>query len=95
MIGSTTALATIGRANQASNLGVTGALPSNWASRADGGALGPNEGVDLVNVNQLTRITALILVTGSGDLTLRANSEIAVTNTRVSAGTVARYTRLS
>lgn len=95
MIGSTTALATIGRANAASNLGVTGALPSLWSARTDNAVLGPNEGVDLVDVNQMTRITAQILVTGSGDLTLRANSEIAATATRVMAGTTARYTRLS
>lgn len=95
MVGSTTALATIGRASQASNLGVTGALPSTWSARADNTPLGPNEGVDTVNVNQVTRITAWILVTGSGNLTLQANSEIASTVTRVMAGTVARYTRLS
>ena len=63
--------------------------------RTDGGTLGPNEGVDLVNVNQTTEITAQLLVTGSGDLLLRANSEIATTNTRIMAGTFARYTRLS
>lgn len=95
MVGSTTALATIGRASQSSIVAVTGMLPSNFTSRADAGPLGPNEGVDTVNVNQMTRITALILVTGSGDLLLRANSEIATTNTRVMAGTTARYTRLS
>ena len=96
MVGSSTSLATVGIANQAnSGIGVSGGLPSNWTARSDGAALGPNSGVDLVNVNQLTRITALILVTGTGDLTLRANSEIASTVTRVCAGTVARYTRLS
>lgn len=95
MTSSTTALATVGIAKQASNLSVAGSLPSNWSVRSDGGTLGPNDGVDIVNVNQVTRITAWILVTGSGDLTLRANSEVAATATRVMAGTVARYTRLS
>lgn len=95
MTSSTTALATVGSANQASNIGVTGGLPSNWSARIDNAVLGPNSGVDTIDVNQLTRITALILVTGTGDLTLRANSEIASTTTRVMAGTIARYTRLS
>lgn len=95
MTASATALATVGIAKQASNIGVTGGLPSTWGVRSDAAALGPNDGVDIVNVNQLTRITGLLLVTGSGDLLLRANSEVAATITRVAAGTVARYTRLS
>lgn len=97
MLGSTTALATVGIAKQAASSDNSGAglLPSNYGNRADNTALGPNVGVDVINVNQLTRITGLLLVTASGNLTLKANSEIASTITRVCAGTTARYTRLS
>lgn len=92
---SATALATVGVAMQAANLGVAGSLPSNWASRTNPAVLGPNAGVDVINVDQLSRITGIILVTASGDMLLRANSEVASTATRICAGTTARYTRLS
>jgi len=92
---SATALATVGIAKQASNIGVTGGLPSTWGVRSNTGTLGPNDGVDIIDVNQFTRITALLLVTVSGNLLLQANSEVASTITRVCAGTTARYTRLS
>jgi hypothetical protein len=97
MTASSTALATVGISNQAAPSANSGAglLPSNYSGRTDASVLGPNTGVDIVNVNQLSRITGLLLVTGTGDLLLRANSEIASTVTRVSAGTTARYTRLS
>ena len=94
-IGSTTALATVGISHQTTDEGVVGNLPSVWAANADAGALGPNAGVTTATSVQFTYITALLLVTGSGDLLLRANSEIASTVTRVKAGTTARYTRLS
>jgi hypothetical protein len=94
-LASTTALATVGIFDQAPTTAVTGKLPSVWTVRSDGGALGPNDGVVATNVNCLTYITALFLVTVSGDLLLRANSEVASTITRVCAGTNARYTRLS
>lgn len=97
MTASTTALATVGISNQAAPSANSGAglLPSNYSGRTDASVLGPNTGVDIVNVNQLTRITGLLLVTGTGNLLLQANSEIASTVTRVCAGTTARYTRLS
>jgi hypothetical protein len=97
MTASTTALATGGISNQAAPSANSGAglLPSNYSGRTDASVLGPNTGVDIINVNQLTRITGLLLVTGTGNLILQANSEIASTVTRVSAGTTARYTRLS
>lgn len=93
---STTALATVGIADQDSPTAAgTGWLPSNWAVRADATDLGPNAGVDTINVNQMSRIFGLCLVTGTGSLVLKAKSEIAATVTRVCAGTTARYTRLS
>lgn len=95
MVGSTTSLATVGVASQASAQGVTGALPSNWSVRSEAAAMGPSAGVDVINVNQYTRITGLLLVTAVGNLLLRANSEIASTITRVCAGTMASYARLS
>jgi len=93
---SATALATVGVADQDSptSAGV-GWLPSNWSVRADNTALGPNAGVDTINVNQLTYIDGLLLVTASGNLVLQAASEVASTVTRVSQGTYAVYTRLS
>ncbi len=94
-LASTTALATVGIFDQQPVTAITGKLPSVWATRTDGGALGPSAGVVAVDVNCLTYITALLLVTVSGDLLLQANSEIAATATRVMAGTTARYTRLS
>ncbi len=94
-LASSTALATVGIFDQQPTTAVTGKLPSVWATRTNGGALGPNDGVVAINVNEMTYITALLLVTVSGDLLLRANSEIASTITRVCAGTTARYTRLS
>ena len=94
-IGSTTALATVGISHQTTDEGVVGNLPSVWAANADGGSLGPNAGVTTVDSVQFSWIKALLLVTVSGDLLLRANSEIASTITRVLAGTCARYTRLS
>lgn len=95
MTASATALATVGIAKQASNIGVTGGLPSTWGVRSDAADLGPNDGVDIINVNQLSRVTGLLLVTASGDLAFRAKSEVAATITRVAAGSTARYTRLS
>ena len=94
-LASTTALATVGIFDQQPTTAATGKLPSVWATRTNGGALGPNEGVVAANVNCLTYITAVFLVTVSGDLLLRANSQIVDTITHVNAGTVARYTRLS
>jgi hypothetical protein len=97
MMGSTTALATVGISNQAlasANSGA-GTLPSNYSARNDAATLGPNTGVDTINVNQYSRISGLTLVTASGNLLLQANSEIASTITRVCAGTTARYTKLS
>lgn len=96
MVSSQTALATVGIADQDSGTAApAGWLPSNWSVRADATDLGPNEGVDTINVNQFTRITGLLLVTASGNLVLQAKSQIASTITRVVAGTTARYTRLS
>lgn len=95
MTASATALATVGIAKQASNVGVTGGLPSTWSVRSDAADLGPNDGVDIINVNQFSRVSGLSLVTGTGDLAFRAKSEVASTITRVCAGTTARYTRLS
>lgn len=94
-IGSTTALATVGVSHQTADEGVVGNLPSVWAANADGASLGPNAGVTTADSVQFSRIVVLLKVTGSGDLLLRANSEIASTITRVKAGTTARYTRLS
>jgi hypothetical protein len=96
MVGSSTSLATVGVANQANSaISTSGGLPSNWTARSDAADLGPNAGVDVINVNQFSRVTGLLLVTASGDLALRAKSEIVSTTTRVVAGTTARYTRLS
>jgi hypothetical protein len=94
-LASSTALATVGIFDQAPTTAVTGKLPSVWAVRSNNTALGPNDGVVAINVNCLTYITALFLVTVSGNLLLQANSEVASTITRVCAGTTARYTRLS
>ncbi len=94
-LASATALATVGIFDQQPTTAVTGKLPSVWATRTKGGALGPNDGVVAINVNEMTYITAILLVTVSGDLILQANSEIAATITRVCAGTTAKYTRLS
>jgi len=95
IVSSTTALATTGVMDNEPSTLVVGFLPSNWSRRANNVALGPNAGVRVADVNEMTRITAMFLVTASGDLLLRANSEIASTITRVMAGTVGRYTRLS
>ncbi len=95
IVSSTTALATIGVSDGEPATLVVGFLPSNWTRRANNVALGPNAGVRVINVNERSRIEALFLVTVSGNLLLRANSEIASTITRVCAGTTARYTRLS
>jgi hypothetical protein len=89
------ATASNGVSSQGIATATTGFCTSNWGVRADNSALGPNAGVDVINVNQMTRITGQLLVTGTGDLLLRANSEVASTITRVCAGTTARYTRLS
>jgi hypothetical protein len=94
-IGSTTALATVGISHQTTDEGVVGNLPSVWAANADAGALGPNAGVTTATSVQFSYITALLLVTVTGDLLFRANSEIVSTVTRIKAGTCARYTRLS
>jgi hypothetical protein len=93
---SQTALATVGIADQDSptNSG-TGWLPSTWSVRANATDLGPNAGVDTINAIQLSRVTALLLVTVSGNLVMRAKSEVASTITRFNAGTSARYRRLS
>jgi hypothetical protein len=93
---SATALATVGVADQDSpTASGTGWLPSGWSVRANATDLGPNAGVDTINVIQLSRVVAMFLVTVSGDLVLRAKSEVASTITRVNAGTNARYSRLS
>jgi hypothetical protein len=94
-IGSTTALATVGIAHQTTEEGVVGNLPSIWAANADAGQLGPNAGVTTVDSAEFSIVTALMLVTGSGDLTFRIAAEIAATAVRLQAGTNARYTRLS
>lgn len=94
-IGSTTALATVGIAHQTTDEGVTGNLPSTWAANADAGQLGPNAGVTTADSAEFSIVTALFLVTGSGDLTFRIAAEIAATAVRLQAGTNARYTRLS
>ena len=94
-IGSTTALATVGISHQTTDEGVVGNLPSVWAANADAGVLGPNAGVTTATSVQFSYITALLLVTETGNLLFRANSEIASTVTRIKAGTCARYTRLS
>lgn len=94
-LASSTALATVGIFDQQPTTAITGKLPSVWATRTNAGELGPNDGVVAINVNEMTYITGMLLVTVSGDLLLRARSEIASTITRVCAGTLARYTRLS
>jgi len=94
-IGSTTALATVGIAHQTTDEGVTGNLPSMWAANADAGQLGPNAGVTTVDSAEFSRVTALMLVTVTGDLTFQIAAEIAATAVRLQAGTNARYTRLS
>ena len=93
-IGSTTNLATVGIAHQTVDEGTTGNLPSTWAANADAGSLGPNDGVTTANSAEFTILRALLLVTASGNLLLRANSETAAI-THVNAGTCARYTHLS
>ncbi len=95
IVSSTTALATVGVSDQQPATLVVGFLPSSWTQRANNVVLGPNAGVRVINVNEVSRVEALFLVTVSGDLLLRANSEIVSTITRVCAGTTARYTRLS
>jgi hypothetical protein len=94
-IGSTTALATVGIAHQTTEEGVTGNLPSTWAANADAGNLGPNAGVTTANSTQFSRVEALMLVTGNGDLAFRIAAEIAATVVRIKAGSCARYTRLT
>ena len=94
-LASTTALATVGIFDQQPTTAVTGKLPSTWTTRTNGGSLGPSAGVVAINLNCLTLIKALFLVTVSGDLLLKANTEIDATAVRVMAGTTARYTRLS
>lgn len=94
-IGSTTALATVGIAHQTTDEGVTGNLPSMWAANADAGNLGPNTGVTTADSAEFSRVTALLLVTGTGDLLFRIGSENEGTGVRLQAGTNARYTRLS
>ena len=94
-LASSTALATTGIFDQQPTTATTGKLPSVWATRTNAGALGPNAGVVAINVNEMTYITALLLVTVSGNLLLQANSGVASTITRVCAGTTARYTKLS
>lgn len=94
-LASTTALATVGIFDQQPTTAETGKLPSVWATRTDGGALGPNAGVVAANVNCMTYITALLLVTVSGNLLLQAKSGDASVITHVNAGTTAKYTRLS
>ena len=94
-LASTTALATVGIFDQQPTTATTGKLPSVWATRTDGGSLGPSAGVVAVDLNCLTYITALFLVTVSGNLLLKVNTEIGATAVRVMAGTMARYTRLS
>ena len=94
-LASATALATVGIFDQQPTTAVTGKLPSVWANRTNSGSLGPSAGVVAVNLNCLTYITALFLVTVSGNLLLKANPEIDATAVRVMAGTNARYTRLS
>lgn len=93
-LASTTALATVGIFDQQPTTAVTGKLPSVWATRTNAGALGPSAGVVAADVNCMTYITALFLVTVSGDLLLRAASET-TDDVTVMAGTNARYTRLS
>lgn len=96
MTSSTTALATVGIADQeAPTASGTGWLPSSWATRADATDLGPNAGVDTINVIQMSRIVCMLQAGTSGNLDLRAKSEVASTITRVNAGTNARYRRLS
>jgi len=94
-LASATALATVGIFDQQPTTAIVGRLPSVWATRTDGGALGPNAGVVAINVNCMTYITAILLVTVSGNLLLQARSGVASTITRVCAGTTAKYTRLS
>lgn len=94
-VSSTTALATVGIAHQTTEEGVVGNLPSTWAANADAGQLGPNAGVTTADSPEFSVVTALMLVTGSGDLLFRVAAEIAATNVRLMAGTNARYTRLS
>jgi len=93
-LASSTALATVGIFDQQPTTAVTGKLPSVWATRTNAGALGPSAGVVAADVNCMTYITALFLVTVSGNLLLQAASET-TDDVTVMAGTLARYTRLS
>lgn len=96
MIAGSTALATVGISDQEGTLNSgAGTLPSMYGTRIDATNLGPNAGVDTINVIQMTKITCMLQAGTSGNLDLRAASEIASTITRINAGTYAIYRRLS
>jgi hypothetical protein len=94
-VGSTTALATIGRNRQTTGIANTGFLPSVWVGNADAAALGPSAGTSAADETYFERVVAMLLVTGTGSLLLRGNSAGAGVAVRVMKGTFARYTRLS
>ena len=57
---------------------LTGQLVEHMSARADAGLLGPNTGVDTINVDQFDVIRGLLVVSTSANLLLQAASEAAV-----------------
>ena len=64
-----------------------GQLVEHMSTRSNNGSLGPNTGVDTINVDQYDVISGIAVTSSSGDLTLKHASETA-TSTQVMADTM-------
>lgn len=73
---------------------LTGSLVEAMATRLDNGSLGPNTGVDTVNVDQLDTIRGILVTSTSGDLLLKHASETA-TSTQMMADTMLLLRRIN
>lgn len=90
----TTGAAAATGVSDGSSTTLTGQLVEHMSARADAGALGPNTGVDTINVDQFDLIRGIVVTSTSGDLLLQHASETA-TSTQVMADTMLLLKRLA
>ena len=73
----------------------TGQIVEFQATRTSGGSMGPTAGVDTINADELMFCRGSVVTSTSGDLQLKAASEIAASGITVMADTNLRLRRLN